>query len=602
MTGWQELVRLLGLIETGRRRQIFILAGGMLLATVLEVVGIASVFPFIALVNDPGAIERLPVLKNVQAALGQGNATFVSMLGVALVAVVVIKNILAYYLARFQTWFAFEQSTSLAGRLLERYQSIAFVDHLRRSSASTITTINHHVDLIFLAVLLGILTVTTELAAALGVLAVLLVAEPVVTLAVGATLVVTVLLIQRVVRKRTVVLGAENLRLNEARLRDLQQLVEAFKEIRLLGRQRYFSRRFLEHKIEHGAVHLGLISVQAIPRLALEAILVLALVSVVLFVLWRYPGRSDIAALLGMFAVAAFRLLPTVNRVLVGLSNIHHAWPALREVDAALNWSVEEAGTASEPVAFTKSLLLDDVTFRYPGAEAPALERITLEVKCGESVGLVGSSGAGKSTLVDLLLGLLRPQSGRIVVDGRDVAPILAAWQERVGYMPQTITLLDDSVRRNIAFGLPDSEIDDERVARAVRTARLDEVIARLPEGLNTLVGERGLRLSGGQRQRLGLARTLYKDFDLLVLDEATSALDAETEREIAEEIDSLKGRKTLLVIAHRLATVRHCDRIALMKDGSIADIGPFEELRVRNADFRRMVELAELAETEAGT
>jgi ATP-binding cassette subfamily C protein len=261
----------------------------------------------------------------------------------------------------------------------------------------------------------------------------------------------------------------------------------------------------------------------------------------------------------------------------------------LRADLTALPPPVPATGGAGEPIRFTRTIALERVSYTYEGEPEPVLSDVSLAIAKGESVGIVGPSGAGKSTLVDLLLGLLTPTAGRITVDGRDIATALRSWQRHIGYVPQEPFILDDTVRRNVAFGLSDAEIDDRRVMAALRLAQMTDVVAALPDGLDTMLGERGTRLSGGQRQRVAVARALYHEPEVLVFDEATSALDTPTERELIAALEALRGVKTVVVIAHRLGTVRRCDRLAVLRDGRLAAVGPYDELMARDPGFRAM-------------
>jgi ATP-binding cassette subfamily C protein len=256
---------------------------------------------------------------------------------------------------------------------------------------------------------------------------------------------------------------------------------------------------------------------------------------------------------------------------------------------------VPPASTEQKSVAFDRQLELCDISFSYEGSPARVLEDVSLSIRPGESIGFVGPSGAGKSTLLDIVLGLLAPQHGQVSVDGFDITTDPRRWRHLLGYVPQSISLIDDSLRNNVAFGIEADRIEDARVWHALKLAHLDDFCRSLPDGLDTMLGERGQRLSGGQRQRVGIARALYHDPEVLVLDEATSALDSESERDITDAIEAMRGTKTVLIIAHRLSTVKRCDRLVLLRKGKIVDIGTFSDLINRREDFRETVRLAEL-------
>jgi ATP-binding cassette subfamily C protein len=310
--------------------------------------------------------------------------------------------------------------------------------------------------------------------------------------------------------------------------------------------------------------------------------------------------QDQLASVLGFFVYVGFRVLPSIHLIVFHLNHMEFGRASIDEVHG--DWTrlmgSEVKTERPEPMPFRDRLEVDGVSFVYAAPEDgseespardPSLRDVDLEVRRGESVGIAGSTGAGKSTLVDLLLGLLEPTGGEIRVDGVPIRGRVEAWQRQVGYVPQGVHLIDDTLTRNIALGLRDEEVDAERVAEVARMAQLDELLERLPEGLATVVGERGVRLSGGERQRVAVARALYRDPEVLVLDEATAALDNRTERELTRAIETLRGRKTLIVVAHRLSTVERCDRVVFLRDGRVADTGPFDELLERCADFRAM-------------
>jgi ABC-type multidrug transport system fused ATPase/permease subunit len=278
---------------------------------------------------------------------------------------------------------------------------------------------------------------------------------------------------------------------------------------------------------------------------------------------------------LGLFAAAAFRLMPSVNRVLGAVQSLRYGMPVIDTLCAEFKLAVPEIAVTQRSVTpFRATLELNQITYAYPAVAEPALKDISLAIQRGESVGFIGASGAGKSTLVDILLGLLAPDTGEVRVDGNDIQKNLRNWQDQIGYVPQSIFLTDDTLRRNVAFGLPNEQINDAAVHRAIRAAQLEEFVDSLPDGLETFVGERGIRLSGGQRQRIGIARAIYHDPAVLVLDEATSSLDTETERGVMQAITALQGSKTILIIAHRLSTVEHCNRLYRLQDGRVVEEG----------------------------
>jgi ATP-binding cassette, subfamily B, bacterial PglK len=315
--------------------------------------------------------------------------------------------------------------------------------------------------------------------------------------------------------------------------------------------------------------------------LLLELLAVIGFAMLVVVMLQLGRQLDTLIPILGLFAAAAFRLLPSVNRILNGVQSVQFALPTIdiidREVRQLEDTPVPQRGALLMP--FQKELMLSNVSFQYSGADGPALTDVSLTIPPGCSVGFVGSSGAGKSTLVDLILGLLTPGSGRITVDGVDIQSNIRGWQDQIGYVPQVIYLTDDTLRRNVAFGLNDEEIDEQAVLRAIRAAQLEDFVAGLSQGLETEVGERGVRLSGGQRQRIGIARALYHNPPVLVLDEATSSLDLATEQGVMAAVNALHGEKTVLIVAHRISTVSQCDWLYKLERGKIVQEGTFESV-----------------------
>jgi ABC-type multidrug transport system fused ATPase/permease subunit len=297
---------------------------------------------------------------------------------------------------------------------------------------------------------------------------------------------------------------------------------------------------------------------------------------------------SEILPVLGLFGASAFRLLPAVNRMINNFQLINVSRPQVADIFSDLKTSFKIVDRSVEHSNFKRVISISQVSFSYETASAQALNEVSIDIARGEAVGLVGPSGSGKSTLVDILLGLLEPTSGRVLVDGDDIHDNLRGWQDQIGYVPQSIFLTDDTLRRNVAFGLPKDQIDHDAVKSAIRSAQLEDFIASLPDGLDTIVGERGVRLSGGQRQRIGIARALYNNPDVLVLDEATSSLDTETEHGVMQAVQALQGEKTVIIVAHRLSTVEYCDRLYRLENARIVDEGTFSEVTSRTKDLPR--------------
>jgi len=355
----------------------------------------------------------------------------------------------------------------------------------------------------------------------------------------------------------------------------LQQGLGGAKDVKLLGRENDFLKQYSIHNRESSKVGRLNNTIQQLPRIWLELLAVCGLVALVLVMLAQGGALETIIPKLGLFAVVTFRLMPSVSRLLNVMQSLKYCLPVIDILGKDLSlFTPENIEKEVKISSFQNALELQHITYTYPEVALPSLKDISLSIKHGESVGFIGTSGAGKSTLVDILLGLLPPDQGVVMVDGKDIRENLRGWQNQIGYVPQSIYLTDDTLLRNIAFGLSTEQIDNESVSKAIRAAHLADFIQSLPEGLNTVVGERGIRLSGGQRQRIGIARALYHDPSVLVLDEATSALDTATEKGVMDAVRELQGSKTIIIVAHRLSTIEHCDRLYRLENGQITSQG----------------------------
>jgi ABC-type multidrug transport system fused ATPase/permease subunit len=376
------------------------------------------------------------------------------------------------------------------------------------------------------------------------------------------------LVVRRKVRRYGITQQAEQ----SQRIKSINQGLGGIKEIKVLGREGYFAQAFAGHERAFAEVSRYAMVLNQMPRLFMETVAFSALFLGVAGVLLAGGQTATLLPTLALFAVAAVRLMPSANRILGSITRISYYRPSIDVVCADAQAGPAEVPTRmpTATVGFERDITLRSMYYTYPGAKTPSLQGVDLTIPKGASVALMGPSGAGKTTLADIILGLLQPGSGQVLVDGVDVREMTGAWQRHLGYIPQTIYLSDDSIRRNVAFGIPDALIDDKRVWAALALAQLKTYVEALPDGLDAVVGERGVSLSGGQRQRVGIARALYHDPDVLVLDEATSALDADTEREIAQAIDSLAGRKTLIIIAHRQATIEKCSLRFQLHNGKV--------------------------------
>jgi ATP-binding cassette subfamily C protein len=438
----------------------------------------------------------------------------------------------------------------------------------------------------------------SEFLVVLGVTVALVISAPVVTLVGSVVLACFAILLLRMMQAQFSRWGGVTHDLEGAIQRSLQESFRGIKEIKVLGKEDYFAGLFVRPASASARVRALSDSIRVLPRLIVETIFVFGVAGATIFALDDSGSDNDLLPLLGLFAYALMRLLPSVHMIVYHVNNCRFCGAAVDQVHR--DWVALAPSATGENAAKTPhSALKNDVAFEavsylYPDTVRVALEDINLTIQRGESIGVVGPTGAGKSTLIDLLMGLLTPSSGHVLVDGEDVEDDLLGWRAQIGYVPQQIYLTDDTMRRNVALGIDDREIDDERIKTALRLAQLEALVASLPDGLETLVGEAGSRLSGGERQRIAIARALYRDPEVLIFDEATSALDHRSATAVSQAIDALEGKKTIVIIAHSISSIKRCDRLVFMKDGRIADIGTHDELSARNGEFRTTFGLPE--------
>ncbi len=564
--------KLWAILTPGQRRSVVILFILMLIGMGLETLGIGLVIPALALMIENDMAARFPFLAPILHSLGDPSREQLDIIGMlTLAGVYTVKSFFLTFLIYRQTKFVYNVRADLSLRLFTGYLRQPYTFHLQRNSAQLIRNATTEVTLLASNGLTLGLVFLTEILVLLGISVLLLTVEPL-----GALMVVTMTGLagwgfHRLTRKRILRWG-EARQLHEGlRIQHLQQGLGGVKDIKLLGREEDFLNQYRLHNTGSARVEQRQQILMQIPRLWFELLAVAGLATLVLVMIMQGKPMGAMIPTLGLFAAAAFRLIPSTNRVLSAVQNMRYALPVIDTLHGELNL-LEKANKPqrSQLLPIRTELKLEGVSFSYPSANAPSLYEVSMKIPFGVSVGFIGGSGAGKSTLVDIILGLLTPDSGTIRVDGRDIQENVRGWQDQLGYVPQSIFLTDDTLRRNIALGLPDGQIDDAALWHAVRVAQLDTFINDLPRGLNTLVGERGVRLSGGQRQRIGIARALYHDPPVLVLDEATNSLDITTEKSVMEAVRALHGSKTILIVAHRLSAVEHCDRLYRLKHGRV--------------------------------
>lgn len=583
------------------RREKFLLLGltcMMVGGALLEVLGIGAVTAFVGLLAEPDLAAANPALQWVAQNLGHSSfGTPIMWLGACLVMLFMLKNGYLAFLAYRQVRFSYNKERRLSKALLSSYLSQPYDFFLRRNSAELMRNVTHEVSHVITGIVIPALSIVSEFIVLAFVLIMLAMVEPVAAIAAGLLLGSTAFAFAQIVKPPLRHHGRERAGSAESRIRWVNQAIGSVKELKLLGCADYFVDAFDYHSNRYARAGLVANTLNGLPRLIMETVAVIALMLVVLISTAQGKELKSMLPTLTLFALAAMRIMPSINRIVPAVNQIRFWLPSIETVHADLNignnelQASEENKPPGQEKLLTSEIRTEALGFSYAGADHPALSNLTLRIPRGASVGFMGASGAGKSTLIDLLLGLIEPTEGGIFIDDRALPEVRSAWQRHVGYVPQFIYLLDDSVRRNVALGIPDDRIDDDRVWASLKQARLDVVVQRLPQGLANPIGERGVRLSGGERQRLGIARALYRNPEVIVFDEATSALDNQTEREIADTVRSLAQDRTILIVAHRTTTVKDCDVVYFLRNGELLAQGPFDELLENNTEFRTTVQ-----------
>ncbi|WP_131104357.1 ABC transporter ATP-binding protein [Ornithinimicrobium sufpigmenti] len=590
---WRTVRQLMTVLPAGTRRFIATFAVLQSLLAVLDVAAIG----LLAIVLAPMLTGQELTLPVVGITLGEPQDFGIVLLIVG--SLIVLKSVLAIGLQWWATrrFARFEQV--LGARLLEATFKAPWTERLSRNSTDIIRSTDVGVGSTVAGVLIPFCQLSGEVFTFVAVLTVLLVAQPVLATATIIYFGFVAFLLYRVVLRRAVRAGQDNRKFSARAMRLVSEMVHSLKEVTLRDKSQEVADTVLKVRRRASMARANQNFLGVIPRYVLEAGLVGGLVIGGL-IGYLQNGVTGAVTAIALFGVAGFRLVPSLTRfqTIMGQTgaNMPFAEQVLEEIERGKEYVDAELTGGNEPLPEgARTLRLESVTFTYPGAATPAVRDVSLTLPFGQTLALVGASGSGKSTLVDLILGLLHPDSGQILVEDRPLSDVLKAWRARVGYVPQEVTLFDASVARNVALAWDDANIDEDRVRRALDRAQLLDVVEARPDGIHGKVGERGLQLSGGQRQRLGVARALYTDPLVLVMDEATSALDTSTEAAVTSAIRELSGEVSVIVVAHRLATIRHSEQVCFMRDGELVASGSFAEVVAAQPDFAAQAALAGL-------
>lgn len=569
------MINKLGFIFNGReKRRLALLLFIIIIGSFLELMGVTIFMPFIEIIMDENAIQNSQLLSRLYALFAfASREAFLASIAGCIIFIYIFKNVFIALEKNAIYKFSYNIQRRISTKLLSAYMSEPYTFHLNKNVAVLQRSMQEDTDL-FAKGIIHAMEAMAEVVVCVAIGCYLFMVSRSITVIIVGLLVICLAVFMYISKKYSSAIGRQSQTYKGNIYKWMNQAIGGIKEIKVLNREDYFIERYDAYFVKYvrGLRINRLIGV--LPKYVIETVCMTGLILAVIFKLfWGQNDMETFIPQLAVFAVAAFRLLPSVGKINEHMSATLYSAPSLDLIYHDLK-EVEELPPRRqnevENWSFQSMLKVKNVSYHYPDAEENVIEKAGFQIEKGNSVAFVGASGAGKTTMVDIILGLLEPQMGKITADGMDIERNISLWQKEIGYIPQSIYLSDDTIRNNIAFGIPEDRIDEEAVLSALHKAQLFEFVDSLPNGLDTVVGDRGVRLSGGQRQRIGIARALYHDPEILILDEATSALDNETETSVMEAIDSLKGLKTMIIIAHRLTTIRNVDVIYEVADGRV--------------------------------
>lgn len=565
------------LLDKKQKFQMAGLVAMMLIAGILETASIALVLSVVTVIISPDAVTNNEIVAKFYVGLGfRDYTTFTVVAMSALIFAFIAKNV--YLFIQWKTMYAFVYRNQFrtSERMLKNYLRRGYEYFLFADTSVVQRSITSDVNNMY-ALILSVLTIASESIVFIALVTLLFIVDPLMCVIIGALLLVTMLVITKVLKPIMYKAGKDNQDYYSGLFKWISQTVQGIKEVKIAGKEQYFVSEYLKcgngyvNAVEKYSLYNNT------PKLLIETICIVGMIAYLLILVISGQDLADKIPVFSAFAVAAIKLMPSANKINNQLNSIAYCEPCFMGVSDKLQEEIDNKNTdmsfadaAQEKLPVKSSIVLQNITYKYPQTDRYIFENAGMEIPIGAAVGVVGTSGAGKTTIIDILLGLLEIEAGEILADGTNIKDDYRAWLKNVGYIPQMIYMLDSTIRANVAFGVSEEEMDEERVWEVLKEAHLDEFVKALPNGLDTEIGERGVRLSGGQRQRIGIARALYEDPEVLILDEATSALDNDTEAAIMESINSLHGKKTLVIIAHRLQTIEKCDMIYRVKDGKI--------------------------------
>ena len=577
-----------------QKKRLMMLLLVVVVTAFIQVMGIASIFPFIAVASSPDMIDSNVYLSTFKIIIGiEDNRHFLVILGGVVLLTIILTNAFLALTAWLTMHFVAITVHDLQYGMLQRYLNETYLFHLNRNSSELLKNLTEEVARVVNGGIVSAISIISKGFTALCILVFLIVVDPYIASMVGLVLGGAYALIYWTIKTKLSNVGVTVTKLFSDRMRYLNESLSGIKELMVLGREQFYLKRFYDVSKRLVKYKVYSQSVTQLPRYLLETVAFGGVLIITIYLIAVKNDAQTVLPMISLYGLAGYRLMPALQGVFQSTATLKHDIAA---VDLLCNDLVYSPGSKltkeEKKLSVGREFFLDNISFHYPDSAKLAVNQLTLRIEANTSIGVVGSSGSGKSTLVDIILGLLHPQQGEVLVDGQQLTSAnVKLLRRNIGYVPQVIFLADSSISENVAFGIPPEQIDHLAVERATKMANLHEfIINELDNGYETVVGERGMRLSGGQRQRIGIARALYHDPDVLILDEATSALDSPTEKSIMKSVYELAHRKTIIMIAHRISTVKDCDEVIVMDKGELVDAGKYEELLTNSRSFRKLL------------
>jgi ABC-type multidrug transport system fused ATPase/permease subunit len=547
------------------RTIIFLLVLGM----IIESFSLAIIFPLIKVITEPDIVFSNPTFKNITQELNIINTQQILIITIFLIIFIyLLKTIFMLFSSWKQSKFAYSFQYSISNKLYRKYLLRDYKLHTEQNSSKLISTVIMETNAFTQAFLLPLLYVISELFILIGIVILIFYVNPFGALIITTILFFTSLIFSKITKKQILFWGTERQKFEAKRIQNIQEGLGGIKEIKVLGCESSFINKYEKSNFSSANLGMKISFMQNIPKQIIELVSILSISLIIFFNTVILEGGGDLLPVLALFVASAFRMMPSVNRIMSSLQNIRFSIPVVELLyDELKDFSnLQNSVITNSKIEFNNEFKISNLNFEYDNGNL-IFDEINLTVQKGETIGIVGGSGIGKSTLIDIILGILNPQKGDITIDNISIYDNLRLWQNNIGYVPQSIYLVDDTIKHNVALGVDSDKINLVNLDLAIREAQLDEFIKNSEYGYDTIVGENGIKLSGGQKQRIGIARALYHRPQVLIFDEATSALDTNTELEVMKSINNLKGKKTIFIIAHRLSTLENCDKIYQIVD-----------------------------------